>query len=348
MKFAVRDKTMFQTAFSPTRDEARTMLDYVRFLWEANIGAQIAAHPLYCPSDLWKHWAGQTFAGFSLDTIVLQGGHAFPSSVEVGTGGAEAMPRSRWRRCLGALFGGREAARIREGRDPLQLQRRFHRFYPQVAVCPEHERWYAWHPNPYFRCLEAYVLRDKKPLPESLLEVGAGAGVNVAFYRSLNPSLRATVIDLPETVMFGYCFLKCLFPDIRMLLPHEAGSARADEEADVRFLLPTQVDLVPDSSMDLCFNMSSFQEMTIDTVNHYLRFMARTLRPGGTLLSVNLETSRYVERNALNNFDFSLYHATPRVQPAPFGTDLVGHIPGLRMVHAEVAKVTRLPEAARA
>jgi hypothetical protein len=76
--------------------------------------------------------------------------------------------------------------------------------------------------------------------------------------------------------------------------------------------------------------------------------MARTLRPGGTLLSVNLETSRYVERNALNNFDFSLYHATPRVQPAPFGTDLVGHIPGLRMVHAEVAKATRPPEAARA
>jgi CMP-2-keto-3-deoxyoctulosonic acid synthetase len=32
----------------------------------------------------------------------------------------------------------------------------------------------------------------------------------------------------------------------------------------------------------------------------------------------------------LNHFDFSLYHETPRVQSAPFGTDLVGHIPGLR------------------
>lgn len=100
MKFTVRDKTMFQAAFSPTREEARTLLDYVRFLWEEEVGARIAAHPLYRPSDLWKHWAGQTFMGFSLDTILLQGGHAFPSSVEVGLGGEEAGNTSRWRRCL--------------------------------------------------------------------------------------------------------------------------------------------------------------------------------------------------------------------------------------------------------
>lgn len=79
----------------------------------------------------------------------------------------------------------------------------------------------------------------------------------------------------------------------------------------------------------------------------YPRFMARTLKPGGTLLSVNLETSRYLEVNALNHFDFSLYHATPRVQPAPFGTDVVGHISGLRMVHAEVVNSAQTPEAAK-
>ena len=71
-------------------------------------------------------------------------------------------------------------------------------------------------------------------------------------------------------------------------------------------------------------------------ITAYLRFVARTLRRGGTLLSVNLETSRYLEGNALKNLDFSLYHATPGVQPAPFETDLVGHVPGLRIMHAEV------------
>ena len=142
--------------------------------------------------------------------------------------------------------------------------------------------------------------------------------------------------------------MKSVFPEIRITLPNEAESTQTDEQVDVRFLLPTQVDLVPDDSMDFSFNMSSFQEMTIETVNHYPRFMARTLKPGGTLLSVNLETSRYLERNALNNFDFSLYHAAPRVQPAPFGTDLVGHIPGLRIAHAEVVNAAQVLEAAGA
>ena len=348
MKFTLRDKTMFQTAFSPTREEARTLLNYVRYLWDEDVGAQIASHPLYRPSDLWKQWAGQTFTGFSLDRLLLQGGHAFPSSVEVGLAGEELRHPPRWRRCLSALFGGREVARIRQGRDPVQLHRRFRRFYPHVSVCPEHERWYAWHPNPYFRCLEAYTLREQASLPDSMLEVGAGACVNIAFYRSLKPSLRATVIDLPETILFGYCFLKSVFPDIRIVLPNEIGAKQTDLDADVRFLLPTQVDQVPDDSMDFCFNMSSFQEMTIETVNHYLRFMARTLKPGGTLLSVNLETSRYLERNSLNHFDFSLYHAAPRVQPAPFGTDLVGHIPGLRIAHAEVVNAAQTLEAAGA
>lgn len=336
MKFSARDKTMFQTVFSPSAEEARTLLDYMRYLWDEQVGDQIAGHPLYRPSALWKQWACQTFTGFSLEKIILQGGHAFPPSIEVGAGG-DGEGGSRLRRCLGALFGRRETDRIRQGRDPVQLQKWFRRFYPEVAVCPEHERWYARHPNPYFRCLEAYMLREKKPLPASMLEVGAGACVNIAFYRSLNPALRTTVVDLPETIVFGYCFLKSVFPDIRILLPHEAGPNQESNRADVLFLLPTQVDLVPDRSVDFCFNMSSFQEMTIETVNHYLRFMSRKLKPGGTMLSVNLETSRYLEGNALNNYDFALYHAAPSRKPAPFGTDLVGHIQGLSIVHAEVA-----------
>ena len=41
MKFTVRDKTMFQTVFSPSREEARTLLESVRYLWEEEVGARI-------------------------------------------------------------------------------------------------------------------------------------------------------------------------------------------------------------------------------------------------------------------------------------------------------------------
>jgi hypothetical protein len=48
MKFAVRDKTMFQTVFSPwagqTREEARTLLESVRYLWEEEAGTRIVAY----------------------------------------------------------------------------------------------------------------------------------------------------------------------------------------------------------------------------------------------------------------------------------------------------------------
>ena len=62
MKFSDRDKTMFQTVFPPSADEARTVLDYVRYLWDERRGT-LAEHPCSAVC-LWKHWAGQTFTGF--------------------------------------------------------------------------------------------------------------------------------------------------------------------------------------------------------------------------------------------------------------------------------------------
>ena len=107
MKFSDRDKTMFQTVFTPSADEARTVLDYVRYLWDERIGEQLAEHPLYRPSALWKHWAGQTFTGFSLEKILLQGRPCLPVLGRGrGTDNGERKA-SRWRRCLGALLGGR-------------------------------------------------------------------------------------------------------------------------------------------------------------------------------------------------------------------------------------------------
>jgi hypothetical protein len=337
MNLAARDKTMFQTVFAPTREEVSALLDYIRFMWDQNVADQILAHPLYRPSQLWQQWAGQTFAGFSTEKILLQGGHALSSSVEVPSA-AEPSGGSPWWRTLGILFGAKGKDCLRQGHDPVGVRQWFRGFYPHLGVCPEHERWYAWHPNPYFRCLEAYTLREKRSLPDRMMEIGGGACVNVAFYRSLNPALRTIVVDLPETIVFGFCFLKTVFPDLRITLPHQVQDALSGFTSDVQFLLPTQVDAIPDGSIDFCFNMSSFQEMEMITVNHYLRLFSRKLKPGGQLQSVNLETSRYIPDNTLKNYDFSDFHGLPSTKLAPFGTDLVRHVPNLRMVQVEVTK----------
>lgn len=339
MQWSTRDKPMFQTVFAPSREEALRLLEFGRYLWVEDVAGKVAAHPRFAPSSLWRTWAGQTFLGFSLEKVLLQGGHAFPSSIAVE---AEERPTGRFaelRRCLGSLLAGSSRDRMRAGRDPRSLRAAFKRFYPHAGVCPEHENWFARHPNPYFRCLEAYLLREKAELSARMLEVGAGACVNVAFYHSLNRKMKSIVVDLPETMFFGYTLLRAVLPDLQILLPHEIGKSTVSFDADVVFLLPTQACDIPDESVDFCFNMSSFQEMSITTVNHYLEFMARKLRIGGRLVSVNFEVSRYLEGNALKNYDLAGYHSAARIQPAPFGTDLMAHVPGLKVMHLEIEKM---------
>jgi hypothetical protein len=338
MQWSTRDKPMFQTVFAPSREEALRLLEFARYLWVEDVAEKVAADPRFAPSALWRAWAGQTFVGFSLEKMLLQGGHAFPSSIEVQ---AEDRPTGRLanlRRCLGSVLAGASRDRIRADRDPTGLRAVFKRIYPEAVIFPEHESWFARHPNPYFRCLEAYLLRSKAPLPTRMLEIGAGACVNVAFYHSLNRRMKSVVVDLPETMVFGYSFLRAVLPDLKILLSNEVRGSSDLFDADVVFLLPTQAEAIPDESLDFCFNMSSFQEMSITTVNHYLEFMGRKLVAGGRLVSVNQEVSRYLEGNALKNYDLSGYHSTAKTQPAAFGSSFVAHVPGLKVIHLEIEK----------
>lgn len=335
MLWSARDKVMFQTVFAPSRTEALQLMDFARYLWAENIADQIAAHPLFAPSSLWRHWAGQSFVGLSLEKLILQGGHAFPRSIEVAAEDRPTGLLAVLRQCAGSVLRTSARNRMFEGRDPTALAAAFAGVYPQSRIPSEHESWYARHPNPYFRCLEAHLLRGKTDLPTRMLEVGGGACVNVAFYHSLNPRMKSIVVDLPETMFFGYTFLRTVFPDMRIILPHEISGRLADD-ADVVFLLPTQTDLIPDETMDFCFNMASFQEMSIATVNHYLALMARKLRYEGRLVSMNFESSRYFKENTLKSYDVAGYHSEAKATRAPFSSNLAGF--GLHVIHLEVEK----------
>lgn len=336
MLWSARDKVMFQTVFAPSRAEALQLMDFARYLWAENIADQVASHPLFAPSSLWRHWAGQSFVGLSLEKMILQGGHAFPHSIEVS---AEERPTgllAELKQCVGNVLAAPARTRMCEGRDPRSLAAAFARVYPQAQIPSEHESWYARHPNPYFRCLEAYLLRRKTELPTRMLEVGGGACVNVAFYHSLNRQMQSIVVDLPETMFFGYTFLRTVFPDMRIVLPHEAGDRDRVRDAEVVFLLPTQTDCVPDESVDFSFNMASFQEMSIATVNHYLALIARKLRYEGRFVSMNFEISRYFKENTLKRYDLAGYHSEAKTARAPFSSDLAGF--GLNVIHLEVEK----------
>ncbi|MDR4473450.1 MAG: hypothetical protein MRJ92_12675 [Nitrospira sp.] len=115
-------------------DEALQLMDFARHFWAENIADQVVSHPLFAPSALWRHWAGQSFVGLSLEKLILQGGHAFPQSIEVA---AEERPTgllAALRECVGNVLGASTRTRMREGRDPRSLAAAFARVYPQARI----------------------------------------------------------------------------------------------------------------------------------------------------------------------------------------------------------------------
>ncbi|MBV9969461.1 MAG: hypothetical protein JO228_05720, partial [Xanthobacteraceae bacterium] len=167
-----------------------------------------------------------------------------------------------------------------------------------------HRRLAALHPAVYFRTVEAVELSGL-PTAMSLLEIGAGADVHVAYRHLLNPAMKTTVIDLPEAICVGFALLRTL--GITVDLPHQSTGAA------VRMRLPTQE---VGGSYELVFNMGSFQEMNIDTVNRYIALAHQLLVPSGRLQSLNLKQSKQFAETRDDRFDLRAFSAVSR-RPTP-------------------------------
>jgi hypothetical protein len=144
------------------------------------------------------------------------------------------------------------------------------------------------------------------------LEVGAGNAVAIAHQAHINRSAKFTIIDMPEMICAAYLMLRMAAPELKIALPSETSEA-----ADVQFLLPYQTDRIESGVYDLAFNMASFQEMEQSVVNNYLRVFQRALRPGGAIILLNQEKSRYIAGNAIKNYDLSGFEEISIID-APF------------------------------
>lgn len=281
---------MFQTEFRGDLREFSDLLDYFRFVAEERVVERLA-DSVYGPSSTWRDWARKTFIGFSTSGVLVQSGHNFNVSRHVSWQERVRLPFQR-------------------RRTPPNYPAMFGRCYPDYRVPDAHAPLAEAHPVVYFRTAEATILGDVAPT--RMLEVGAGAGVHAVFRHLLNPELRTVVIDLPETIPVAYCLIRALADRIDIALPHQ------DRDASIRFLLPLQD---PGDGFDFAFNMASFQEMEIETVNAYLSLFRERLAPGGTIQSVNLLQSRQHAETRLDAYDFG---ASPRLDPMPFHDELSG------------------------
>ena len=81
---------------------------------------------------------------------------------------------------------------------------------------------------------------------------------------------------------FGFLISSYADPDGYVTLPGEEHH----EANMIHYFTPDQVEL-PDNSVDIYINVTSFQEMNRSIVAEYFDLMERTLAPGGMFLCVN-------------------------------------------------------------
>jgi putative sugar O-methyltransferase len=118
--------------------------------------------------------------------------------------------------------------------------------------------------------------------PKAVMEIGAGNG-NLASL--LHHTLGSTyiIVDLPETLCLSIPHLASLFPDGKILMPHESRSYDINAY-DFIFLTPDQTKTIADNSIDLSISTAAFQEMTHRQIAEYLELIQRVGHEGSHFL----------------------------------------------------------------
>lgn len=143
----------------------------------------------------------------------------------------------------------------------------------------------------YVNTVFPYVQRQT---PFHYLEIGAGSGYFSVLMRKLYGA-KCFIVDLPEILPFAFLLAQKVFPEEGHLLPHETGSTMLENDNNAFiYLAPSQLDRVPDASIDLAVNTASFGEMLPDEIARYFLFMRRVLKRDGLFYTANRE-EKYVD-----------------------------------------------------
>jgi SAM-dependent methyltransferase len=117
-----------------------------------------------------------------------------------------------------------------------------------------------------------------RPL-RSVLELGAGYGRLAYVLLRAGPGTRYTIVDIPPALYVSQRYLTDVLPDRKVFRfrPFADHAAVAEEmaAADLVFLEPQQLELLPDRSFDLGATVSTLHEMRPDQISHYIQQLDR-------------------------------------------------------------------------
>ena len=304
--------------FEAENKELEEVLTFIKDMIEIEIEIDINTKIYkseYPPSELWRNWSEQQKVSISIGSniIMLNSGHSFTNS-EV----KQTLPKNNLKKIFKIFKIFLESVSKKNIKEEIRIQATlFKSLYPKFKYNSDN---YALklHPFSFFKYIENSALRDKF-LPNNykfncLIEIGSGAGVSLNERYNLNSYIRQISIDLPDTIIPAYLFLKSVNNQIRILLPNQLFRSNAREiindfldiskpkKYDIIFITPDMAKYLPNNSFDHAFNSSSFQEMENEVFKNYFKLIERTLKVTCYFESNNSSFSRYIKGNNINSW----------------------------------------------
>jgi len=110
-------------------------------------------------------------------------------------------------------------------------------------------------------------------------ELGAGYGRLAYVFLHALPAASYCIIDVPPALYISQRYLTTVYPNRRAFLARPFRNydeiRQEFENAQLRFLFPHQLELLPLKSFSFFINISSLHEMTVAQVANYMRLMDR-------------------------------------------------------------------------
>lgn len=114
---------------------------------------------------------------------------------------------------------------------------------------------------------------------KTVMELGAGYGRTGYAFLKLNPNIRYIIVDIPPALYVAERYLSDQFAGRKVFkfrpFARFEDVAQEFEQAQLAFLLPHQLELIPDKSVDLFINISSLHEMLPSQISYYLNQIDR-------------------------------------------------------------------------
>ena len=110
-----------------------------------------------------------------------------------------------------------------------------------------------------------HVIENIKKGNLNVIELGAGHGRIGSVLLKMEHNISYTVVDIPPALFVSQKYLKTIFPDKKVFSFREFNDWNEIKDefnsAEIKFLLPNQVELLPEKTFNIFINISSLHEM---------------------------------------------------------------------------------------